>query len=161
LTALDARIEAIRPDGETRSLALADLHRLPGTTPHVENSLEAGEMITAVILPPPPAGRQLYRKVRDRASYAFALVAVAAIVEADAGTIRHARIAMGGVAPKPWRASEAERALVGREAGDRAFTTAADAALAGARADGHAAFKIELARRTLRRTLADASQNPR
>jgi xanthine dehydrogenase YagS FAD-binding subunit len=161
LTALDARIETIRPDGGTRTLPIAELHRLPGSTPHIENSLEAGEMITAVVLPPPPAGRQLYRKVRDRASYAFALVSVAAIVEADDGTIRQARIAMGGVAPKPWRSSEAERALSGHGADETAFASAANAALGDARADGHGAFKIELARRTLRRTLTDASQNPR
>jgi xanthine dehydrogenase YagS FAD-binding subunit len=116
-------------------------------------------MITAVTLPPPPPGRQLYRKVRDRASYAFALVSVAAVIDAASGRIRSARIALGGVAPKPWRSAEGERALGGRAAGNETYAAAADAALAGARAEGHAAFKIELARRTLRRTLAETAQD--
>ncbi|MCK1643070.1 xanthine dehydrogenase family protein subunit M [Bradyrhizobium sp. 157] len=158
MTALDARVETIQPDGRSRVFPIGDLHRLPGTTPHIETTLARGEMITAVTLPPPPPGRQLYRKVRDRTSYAFALVSVAAIVDAASGRIRSARIAMGGVAPKPWRSIEGERALGGRPAGDEIFAAAADAALAGARAEGHAAFKIELARRTLRRTLAETSQ---
>lgn len=128
-------------------------------TPHVETTLAPGEMITAVTLPPPPPGRQLYRKVRDRASYAFALVSVAAIVDAASGRIRNARIAMGGVAPKPWRSAEAERALTGNPTGEAAYAAAADAALSNARAEGHAAFKIELARRTLRRTLAETVQD--
>ncbi|RZN24551.1 xanthine dehydrogenase family protein subunit M, partial [Bradyrhizobium sp. Leo121] len=118
MTALDARVETIQSDGRTRVFPLGELHRLPGTTPHIETTLAAGEMITAVILPPPPPGRQLYRKVRDRASYAFALVSVAAIVDVAAGRIRSARIAMGGVAPKPWHSAEGERALAGRAAGD-------------------------------------------
>jgi xanthine dehydrogenase YagS FAD-binding subunit len=158
MTTLDARVETMQPDGRTRAFPVGELHRLPGTTPHIETTLVAGEMITAVSLPPPPPGRQLYRKVRDRASYAFALVSVAAIVDAASGRIRSARIAMGGVAPKPWRSAEGERALGGRTAGDEAYAAAADAALAGARAEGHAAFKIELARRTLRRTLAETQE---
>ncbi|MGY3602988.1 MULTISPECIES: FAD binding domain-containing protein [unclassified Bradyrhizobium] len=159
MTALDARVETIQSDGRTRVFPLGELHRLPGTTPHIETTLAAGEMVTAVILPPPPPGRQLYRKVRDRASYAFALVSVAAIVDVAAGRVRSARIAMGGVAPKPWHSAEGERALAGRAAGDETCAAAADAALSGARAEGHAAFKIELARRTLRRTLAEAAQD--
>lgn len=158
LTALEARVETIQPDGRTRSLPIGELHRLPEATPHVETTLAAGEMITAVTLPAPPPGRQLYRKVRDRASYAFALVSVAAIVDAASGRVRSARIAMGGVAPKPWRSTEGERRLAGQPAADAAYAAAADAALSGARAEGHAAFKIELARRTLRRTLAESSQ---
>lgn len=159
LTALNARVETIQPDGQTRSFPVGELHRLPEATPHVETTLAAGEMITAVTLPPPPPGRQLYRKVRDRASYAFALVSVAAIVDAASGRIRGARIAMGGVAPKPWRSAEAERALTGNPTGEAAYAAAADAALSDARAEGHAAFKIELARRTLRRTLAETIQD--
>ncbi|TAI66469.1 xanthine dehydrogenase family protein subunit M, partial [Bradyrhizobium sp. Leo170] len=131
MTALDARIETIQSDGRTRVFPLRELHRLPGTTPHIETTLAAGEMITAVILPPPPPGRQLYRKVRDRASYAFALVSVAAIVDVAAGRIRGARIAMGGVAPKPWRSAEGERALAGQPAGEETCAAAADAALSG------------------------------
>lgn len=159
MTALDARIETILPDGRTRALAIGELHRLPGTTPHVETNLAAGEMITAVTLPPPPAGRQLYRKIRDRASYAFALVSVAAVLDTAAGHVRGARIAMGGVAPKPWRSAEAEGALTDRAASGPSYAAAADAALSGARADGHAAFKIELAKRALRRSLADLAQD--
>jgi xanthine dehydrogenase YagS FAD-binding subunit len=157
MTALDARIETASPNGETRTIPIGDLHRLPGTTPHVETSLKHGEMITAVTLPPAPAGKQIYRKVRDRASYAFALVSVAAIVERNNGRLRASRIAMGGVAPKPWRALEAEAALAGVAPGDRAFTHAAETALRSARGHGHNDFKIELAKRTLRRTLADAA----
>jgi xanthine dehydrogenase YagS FAD-binding subunit len=157
MTALDARVETISPTGEMRTLPIGDLHRLPGTTPHLETNLKHGEMITAVTLPPAPPGRQVYRKVRDRASYAFALVAVAAIVERASGRFRAARIAMGGVAPKPWRAAEAERALAGDPVNDRAFTNAAETALRGARGHGHNDFKIELAKRSLRRTLADAA----
>jgi xanthine dehydrogenase YagS FAD-binding subunit len=156
LAALDARVETIRPDGGTRALPVGELHRPAGTTPDVETALGAGEMITAVVLPPPPPGRQIYRKVRDRASYAFALVSVAAIVEADGGRIRGARIALGGVAPKPWRAEAAERGLAGAAAADDSYRDAATAALADARGRPGNAFKIQLAQRTLRHTLAAA-----
>jgi xanthine dehydrogenase YagS FAD-binding subunit len=159
MTALDARIETIRPDGQARVFPIGDLHRLPGDTPHIETTLAPGEMITAVALPPPPPGRQLYRKVRDRASYAFALISVAAVVEAASGRIRSARIAMGGVAPRPWRSTEGEHVLTERPAGEQAYGAATDAALSSARAEGHAAFKVELARRTLRRTLAETAQD--
>jgi len=157
MTALDARIETVSPDGSTRSVPIGELHRLPGTTPHLETSLKHGEMISAVALPPPPPGRQIYRKVRDRASYAFALVSVAAIVDSVRGRVRSARIAMGGVAPKPWRAIEAERVLNGAAANERSYMQAADAALKDARGHGHNDFKIALAKRTLRRTLADGA----
>ncbi|WP_394893134.1 FAD binding domain-containing protein [Mesorhizobium sp. AaZ16] len=156
MAALDGSVETISPDGETRTIPVGDLHRLPGTTPNVETELGHGEMITAVTLPPAPPGRQIYRKVRDRASYAFALVSVAAIVEASGGGIRSARIAMGGVAAKPWRAGEAERALAGATVSNRAYTDAAEAALAGAKAYGGNDFKIPLAKRTVRHTLAAA-----
>jgi len=155
---LDARVETVAADGATRVLPVADLHRLPGNTPHVETALARGEMITAVTLPPPPPGRQVYRKVRDRASYAFALVSVAAIVDAEGGRIRSARFALGGVAAKPWRVPDAEAQLAGQEADSSVFAGAAETALAGARGHGHNNFKIDLARRTIRRTLADITE---
>jgi len=158
MTALDAGVETVTPDGNTRTIPIAELHRLPGTTPHVETNLQRGEMITAVTLPPPPPGRQIYRKVRDRASYAFALVSVAAIVESGGGRVRSARIAMGGVAPKPWRGTDIERSLAGEPASDRTYTAIAESALRDARGFNHNAFKIVLAKRTLRRTIADAAQ---
>jgi len=157
MTVLDAQVETISPAGETRRIPIRELHRLPGTTPHLETNLSNGEMITAVTLPPAPPGRQIYRKVRDRASYAFALVSVAAIVDSVRGRVRSARIAMGGVAPKPWRAIEAERVLNGAAANERSYMQAADAALKDARGHGHNDFKIALAKRTLRRTLADGA----
>ena len=104
---LDATVETVRPDGATRSIPIADFHRLPGDTPHIETTLQPGELITAVTLPKPVGGTQIYRKVRDRASYAFALVSVAAIVQRD-GT---GRVALGGVAHKPWRVEAAEAEL--------------------------------------------------
>ncbi|TIN11491.1 xanthine dehydrogenase family protein subunit M [Mesorhizobium sp.] len=159
MAGLDARIETISPGGETRTMPIGDLHRLPEATPHVETVLGHGEMIAAVNLPPPPPGRQVYRKVRDRASYAFALVSVAAIVEKSGDRIQRARIAMGGVAAKPWRATEAERTLAGAVASDGAFTDAAEAALAGAVGYGGNDFKIPLAKRTMRHTLAAAAES--
>jgi xanthine dehydrogenase YagS FAD-binding subunit len=115
-------------------------------------------MITGVVLPPAPPGRQLYRKVRDRASYAFALVSVAAIVATERGTITAARVAFGGVAHKPWRSVEAEAALAGRPATMATFRAAAEAAMAHAVGRGQNNFKIELAKRTLCRTLVQAAQ---
>ncbi len=158
LAILDAQIEILGTDGTTRMVMLADLYRPPGTTPHVETVLGSGEMITAVVLPAPPPGRQVYRKVRDRASYEFALVSVAAVVAVDRGSITAARVAFGGVAHKPWRAPEAEKALVGRPATMATYRAAAEAALKGARGYGHNDFKIDLAKRTLCRTLANAVQ---
>ncbi|WP_026616952.1 FAD binding domain-containing protein [Ensifer aridi] len=156
MAALDAAVETTLPDGTQRTIPVGDLSRLPGSTPHVETALGHGEMITAVILPPPPPGRQLYRKVRDRASYAFALVSVATIVEKSGDRIQSARIALGGVAPKPWRPMEAEYVLAGAAAADAAFTEAAESALAGAVGRGSNDFKIPLAKRTIRQTLAAA-----
>jgi len=104
MRALDATVETVRPDGATRTIPIAEFHRLPGDTPHIETTLQPGELITAVTLPKPVGGRHLYRKVRDRASYAFALVSVAAIVQRD-GT---GRVALGGVAHKPWRIEAAD-----------------------------------------------------
>lgn len=158
MRALDATVETMTPDGATRTIPVADLHRLPGSTPHIETALAVGEIITAVVLPSPPSGRQVYRKVRDRASYAFALVSVAAVVDMDGGRIRSARLALGGVAAKPWRMPEAEARLAGQPAEPSTFAAAAEMLLAGARGYGHNDFKVELARRTIRRTLADATE---
>jgi xanthine dehydrogenase YagS FAD-binding subunit len=157
MAALDAAVELRTPDGATRSLKMADFYRLPGTTPQLETSLRPGELITAVLLPPPPAGSQIYRKVRDRASYAFALVSVAALVDLDGQKVRDARIALGGVAHRPWRAVEAERQLVGADATPDAFAAAGEAAVGGARGHGHNDFKIALAARTVARALAEAT----
>jgi xanthine dehydrogenase YagS FAD-binding subunit len=158
MTALEAKIELLGAEQATRLVEIGDFHRLPGDTPHIETVLRPGEMITAVILPPPTPGRQIYRKVRDRASYAFALVSVAAIVATERGTISAARVAFGGVAHKPWRSLEAEAALTGRPATMATFRKAAEAAMAHAAGRGHNDFKIELAKRTLCRTLAQAAQ---
>jgi len=157
MAALEARIELLGVDDATRTVAIADFHRLPGDTPHIDTVLEPGEMITGVVLPPPPPGRQVYRKVRDRASYEFALVSVAAIVAVEGGAITAARVALGGVAHKPWRAPEAEAALVGRPATMATYRAAAEAAMKGAVGRGHNDFKIDLAKRTLCRTLAHAA----
>jgi len=158
MTALEAQIELLGTGQAARRVAIGDFHRLPGDTPHIETALGPGEMITGVILPPPPPGRQVYRKVRDRASYAFALMSVAAIVATEGETITGTRVAFGGVAPKPWRSVDAEAALVGRPATMATFRAAAEAAVAHAVGRGHNDFKIELAKRTLCRTLAQAAQ---
>ncbi len=153
---LDASVETLAPSGAKRVIPIADFHRLPGTTPHIETSLQAGEMITAVTLPPPLPGRHVYRKVRDRASYAFALVSVAAIVDESNGRIRTVRLAFGGLAHQPWRVPAAESLLAGAASGDASANAAADAVLAGARGHGHNDFKIPLLRRTLRAVLTEA-----
>jgi len=157
MTALEARIELLDAAGSHRQVAIADFYRSPGDTPHIETALRPGEMITSVVLPPPPPGRQIYRKVRDRASYEFALVSVAAAVGTEQATISGARVAFGGVAHRPWRSIEAEAALVGRPATMATYRVAAEAALRGAVGRGHNDFKIELAQRTLCRTLAQAT----
>jgi xanthine dehydrogenase YagS FAD-binding subunit len=143
---LDATVATVRPDGSVRTITIADFHRLPSDTPHIETVLERGELITAVTLPKPLGGVQSYRKVRDRASYAFALVSVAAIVQRD-GT---GRVALGGVAHKPWRVEAAEAAM---PRGARAVT---DQLLAGATPTDENAFKLALAERTLGAVLAQA-----
>ncbi|MET7493030.1 xanthine dehydrogenase family protein subunit M [Streptomyces sp900116325] len=158
MTALEAEIELLDADGSVRRVAIADFYRLPGDTPHIETELRPGEMITSVLLPPPPAGRQIYRKVRDRASYEFALVSVAAVVSTDQGMISEVRVAFGGVAHKPWRSIEAEAALTGRPATMVTYRAAAEAAMRDAVGHGQNDFKIELARRTLCRTLAQAAR---
>jgi xanthine dehydrogenase YagS FAD-binding subunit len=155
LAALHAEIEVHTPSGIDRKLPMSELHRLPGQTPDRDTSLAPGELITAVILPPPPAGRQVYRKVRDRASYAFALVSVAAILEVGDGKIRGARIALGGVAHKPWHPEDAEQELVGAAAQAESFEAAGQAAVKGAAGRRDNEFKIPLAQRLVARTLAD------
>jgi xanthine dehydrogenase YagS FAD-binding subunit len=157
MRALDARVETVDAEGQPRVIPIAEFHRLPGDTPQIETTLQAGEIITAVTLPPPPPGVQIYRKVRDRASYAFALVSVAAVVEASAGRIRSARLAFGGLALKPWRVPQAEEKLAGSSANANAFNTVADDVLEGARGYGSNDFKIPLTRRTLRAVLAEAT----
>jgi xanthine dehydrogenase YagS FAD-binding subunit len=157
LVALEAQIETVGANGATRRIPIGEFHRLPGDTPQLETVLAPGELITGVVLPPPPPGRQTYRKVRDRASYEFALVSVAALVAVDGGTITTARVAFGGVAHKPWRSFEAEAALTGRPANMATYRAAADAAMALAVGRGQNDFKLELARRTLCRTLAHAA----
>lgn len=146
---LDASVHLLGPGGE-RVLPLAELHRLPGETPQRDTVLEHGELITAVELPPLSfAHHSAYRKVRDRASYAFALVSVAAALDLDGGTVRDVRLAFGGLAHKPWRALRAEDALRGGPATEAAFRSAADAELAAARPLESNAFKVPMARNTL------------
>ena len=157
MTALDARIETVAQDGATRTIPIDALYRAPGDTPHIETVLQPGELIRSVVLPPPPPGRQIYRKVRDRASYAFALVSVAAIVAHDANRIQSARVAFGGLSYKPWRSAEAEAALAGAPLTRAAYDAAGAAALKNARGYGHNDFKVPLARRTLRAALAEAT----
>jgi xanthine dehydrogenase YagS FAD-binding subunit len=146
MRALDATVETVRPDGATRTIPIAEFYRLPGDTPHIETTLMPGELVTAVTLPKPVGGKQIYRKVRDRASYAFALVSVAAIVQRD-GT---GRVALGGVAHKPWRVEAAEAQM------PRGAKAVAAQLLADARPTRENAFKVALAERTLGAVLAEA-----
>jgi xanthine dehydrogenase YagS FAD-binding subunit len=139
-------VETVQPDGSTRAIPIDELHRLPGTTPHIETTLAPGELITAVTLPKPVGGSHIYRKVRDRASYAFALVSIAAIVQKDG----KGRIAAGGIAHKPWRVQAADNALP-----DGAKAVAAQL-LEGARTTEHNAFKQPLVERTIAAVLVDA-----
>lgn len=157
MVALGAVLETLKPDGRRRQVPVETLHRLPGETPQIETVLEKGELIEAVTLPPPPPGRQLYRKVRDRASYAFALVSVAVALELDGERVGSVRLALGGVAHKPWRAEHAEARLLGGPATRGAFREAAEAELAEARGQGGNDFKIPLARRVVTATLAEAA----
>ena len=155
MAALRAEIEVQTPAGLSRKVPIAELHRLPGQNPERDTTLARGELITAILLPPPPAGRQTYRKVRDRASYAFALVSVAAIVDTADGKIRDARLALGGVAHKPWVPKEAERELVGAAADAGSYEAAARAATREARTYPHNEFKVPLTERLVARTLSD------
>lgn len=143
---LDAVVETVSPDGSTRTLPLAEFYRAPGNTPHLETQLASGELITAVTLPPPLGGNHIYRKVRDRASYAFALISVAAVVQADGS----GRVALGGVAHKPWRLEEADAELVNgtQKVWERLF--------AAAQPTDENQFKLILAQRTLASVLTEA-----
>ena len=156
LAALDAVVEVRGTDGPRR-VPLAKFHRLPGDTPEIETDLAPGDLITAVELPPITAGSR-YRKVRDRASYAFALVSVAAALQVYDGTVTEARLALGGVAPKPWRAREAERLLTGGPADEAAFRRAAEAELEAAAVREGNAFKVALATSTIVATLRELSE---
>lgn len=161
LTALDAEVRVTGADGE-RVVPVARLHRLPGDEPQYDTVLEHGELITAVDVPPLDfAARSRYRKARDRASYAFALVSVAAALDVADGRVRGVRIALGGVAPKPWRASTAEAELLGSRAEPEQFAAAADAELAAARPVPGNRFKLALARNLISATLTDIAGEQR
>jgi xanthine dehydrogenase YagS FAD-binding subunit len=158
MQALDGQVETVMPDGAAHTIPLAEFYRLPGNTPQIETALESGQIITAVTLPRPLGGTQIYRKVRDRASYAFALASVAAVVEMAGGKIRAARLAFGGIAPKPWRVAEAEHLLEGSAPNDAAFAKAGEAVIAGGRGYGHNDFKLPLVKRTLSAVLTTATR---
>ena len=155
MRALDATIITLKADGDKRRIPIHDFYRLPGDTPNIETVLEPGELITHVELPAPPKGKQTYRKVRDRASYAFALVSVAGVVSVEDGRIASAALAFGGLGPMPWRNPAVEAALVGQAPSDALFNTAADILLADAKGYGSNDFKIPLTRRVLIATLRD------
>ena len=146
MRALDATVETVKPDGSTRAIPIADFHRLPDSTPHIETALIPGELITSVTLPKPVGGTQIYRKVRDRASYAFALVSIAAILHPDGS----GRVAAGGIAPKPWRVAAADAEM---PHGAKAVATQL---LAGAKPTSDNTFKLRLLERTLAAVMADA-----
>lgn len=157
MAALEAVIHVEGPRGK-RTIAFADFHKLPGDTPHIENALEPGELITYVDLPKPVEGaNSTYLKLRDRASYEFALASAAVVARVEGGRIRYIRVAMGGVATKPWRSHEAEAALMGKPASASNFKAAAEAALAKAKPHRDNAFKVELAKRCLVRSLKTAT----
>lgn len=157
LAAIEATVHVTGPAGD-RAIAFSDFHRLPGDTPHIDTNLKPDEIVTAVELPARGfAANYSYLKIRDRLSYAFALVSIAAALELEGGTIKEARLALGGVAHKPWRNTDAEAALRGQPAGEAAFARAADIVLREAKGFSHNGFKIELARRAIVRTLTQAA----
>ena len=159
MSALDAQVEIATANGDTRTVPVRDFHCLPGDTPWRDNVLEPGEIITAVTLPPPVGGQQIYRKVRERSSYAFALVSVAAIIELEEGRFSRADLAFGGLAHKPWHDPRIAEALIGKEPSSEVFDKVADILLEGAQGYGENDFKIPLARRTLHAVLANAAEN--
>jgi xanthine dehydrogenase YagS FAD-binding subunit len=160
MAALDAIVQVQGPRGP-RTIPLLEFHRLPGNTPQIDTNLEPGELIVAVDLPGSSvASRSHYLKVRDRASYAFALVSAAVAFDTSGGAIRNARLALGGVAHKPWRALDAERALIGGPADEGAFRKAAEIALQGAKGYEHNSFKVELAKRTIVRAYIELAESP-
>jgi len=157
LAAIEASVHVTGPAGE-RSIAFADFHRLPGDTPQIDSNLQRDEIITAIELPPRGfAANYSYLKIRDRLSYAFALVSVAAALELEGDRIKHARLALGGVAHKPWRDQTAEDVLRGKTANQQAFMSAADLVLRDAKGFAHNSFKIDLARRAIVRALTQAA----
>ncbi len=159
LYALDAVVRVRDAAGRERTIRIDDFHRLPGDTPERDTNLQHGELVTAIELPKSNFARHsYYLKVRDRASYAFALVAIAAALELDRDTIRQARVVLGGVAHKPWRSREAEAALAGKPASEDSFRQAAEAALKDAQPLAHNAFKVELGKRAVARALMRASR---
>ena len=159
LYALDAVVRVRGAGGRERTIPIDEFHRLPGDTPEKDNNLQHGELIVAIELPKSNFGKNAYYlKVRDRASYAFALVAVAAALEIDGDTIKQARVVLGGVAHKPWRSREAEAALTGRRVGEESFRQAAEAALQGAKPLAQNAYKVELGKRAVVRALLRASK---
>ena len=158
LAALDAKVHVTGPTGE-RTLAFADFHRLPGNTPQRDTNLQPNEIVTAVELPPQGfASNYTYLKIRDRLSYAFALVSIAAALELEGDRIKEVRLALGGVAHKPWRDTAAEAALRGQTATQAAFTNAAELLLRDAKGYEHNSFKIELARLGIVRALSQAAR---
>jgi xanthine dehydrogenase YagS FAD-binding subunit len=158
MAALEAVIHVQGPSG-TRAIPIGDFHLLPGDTPHRENVLQPGDLITHVTLPAPIEGsRQFYLKLRDRASYEFALASTAVIMRVDGGKIGYVRVALGGVGTKPWRSPEAEATLTGKPADAASFRNAAEAALRGARPQSENRFKIELAKRCLTHALQTAAK---
>lgn len=158
LAALDAVVQVEGPKGK-RAIPIGEFHRLPGDTPQIDTVLQQGELIVAVDLPTSPfAARSHYLKVRDRASYAFALVSVAAALDINNGTIQAARMALGGVAHKPWRAVDAEKILVGAKPNQQTFQAAAEATVRGAKTYKYNAFKVEMAKRAIVRALTTAAE---
>ena len=158
LSALDATVEIASPENDERAVPVRDFHLLPGDTPWRENVLERGEIITAVTLPRPVKAKHLYRKVRERSSYAFALVSVAAIAAVEDGVIARADLAFGGLAHKPWHDARLSELLVGEAPSAALFDKAGDLLLEGARGYGENDFKIPLARRTLAAVMAEATE---
>ena len=161
MTALDAMVHVqgghTRNAGAKRTIPIGDFYKLPGNTPHIENALQPGELITHVELPRPSGDKQVYLKLRDRASYEFALASAAVVARIDGGHIRSVRVVMGGVGTRPWRSHEAEAALTGKAANAATFHTAAEAALKGAKPQSENGFKVELARRCVKRALTMAT----
>jgi xanthine dehydrogenase YagS FAD-binding subunit len=158
LRALDALVEVMGVDGTTRHVPMDEFYRLPGDTPHIETSLSQGELVTAVILPPPLGDIQIYRKIRDRASYAFALVSVAAILRVEDGKVSAARLAFGGVAPRPWSDPAVEQMLVGQKPSEDLFAQASQTLVAHAVGQGGNDFKIPMVQRLLRAVLWEACE---
>lgn len=153
---LDATVETLKTDGSTRTIAIKDFYCLPKDTPHIENVLESGELITHVVLPAPVSGMHTYDKVRDRASYAFALVSCAAVIKVEEGKITTARLAFGGIGTEPWRNEAAEALLTGTDGNENVIKQAADLLLKEAKGSGQNDFKMPLTRRLLKQVIQRA-----